>query len=192
DAASGLPVADASVTALVNNGASFGAITTVESSEPAAQSTGADGAYGFTVADGVYRLAVMHSGYQPYRTGNIVVDSGSLAADINLSPAIADVANHIVHITASGFAPSVVNAQPGDVILWVNSDLAEHAVNGASWDSGLLALGESYKARVMDKGTFAYADGQNSLLIGTIVVADAETPGGSDEGQPVYLPLIRK
>ncbi|MCB0145584.1 MAG: hypothetical protein KDE50_37215, partial [Caldilineaceae bacterium] len=86
----------------------------------------------------------------------------------------------------------VVNAQPGDVILWVNSDLAEHAVNGASWDSGLLALGESYKARVMDKGTFAYADGQNSLLIGTIVVADAETPGGSDEAQPVYLPLIRK
>ena len=192
DAASGQPVAGASVTALVNNGVNFGAITTVESSEPAAQITGADGTYGFTVADGTYRLAVMHSGYQPYRTGNIVVDSGSLAADINLSSAIADVASHIVHITANGFAPSVVNAQPGDVILWVNSDLAEHTVNGASWDSGLLALGESYKARVTDKGTFAYADGQNSLLTGAVVVADAETPGGSDEGQPVYLPLIRK
>ncbi|MEZ4708379.1 MAG: DNRLRE domain-containing protein [Caldilineaceae bacterium] len=192
DAASGQPVADAAVTALVNDGAGFSAITAVESSEPAAQTTGADGLYGFEVADGTYRLAVTHSGYQPYRTGDIAVDNGSLATEINLSPAIADVANHIVHITANGFEPAVVNAQPGDVILWVNSDLAAHAINGASWDSGLLAIGESYKARLTDKGAFAYTDGANGLLTGTVVVAEAETPGGSDEVKPVYLPLIWK
>ncbi|MCB0110936.1 MAG: carboxypeptidase regulatory-like domain-containing protein, partial [Caldilineaceae bacterium] len=87
-------VAAAQVSALVGNGDGFSAIGSTESSAPDAQQTGADGGYGFQVADGTYRLQVEANGYQPYRSGDITVDNGVLATDINLSPAIAAVANH--------------------------------------------------------------------------------------------------
>ena len=192
DAATGQPVADATVTALVDTGAGFGAITSVEAGEPATQNTGTDGSYGFTVVDGTYRLRAMRSGYQPFRSRDIVVDSSVLSVNVQLSPAIGDPANHIVYITNSGYEPAMVNAKPGDVVMWVNGDLAEHSATGAFWDSGLLTLGESYKVRVADTGTFVYSDSENVLFSGAVVVAATEMPGGSDEMRPVFLPLIRR
>ncbi|MCA9330949.1 hypothetical protein KC957_02795, partial [Candidatus Saccharibacteria bacterium] len=91
-------------------------------------------------------------------------------------------------ITATGFEPAVVNAEPGDVVMWVNADLSEHATVSASWDSGLLDMGASYKVRLADIGTFDYRDGENGLLVGTIVVE--ETLGGSDDMQSIFLPLV--
>ncbi|MCB0127581.1 MAG: carboxypeptidase regulatory-like domain-containing protein, partial [Caldilineaceae bacterium] len=186
------PVAAATVSALVANGDGFSAIGSTESSAPDAQQTGADGGYGFQVADGTYRLQVEANGYQPYRSGDITVDNGVLATDINLSPAIAAVANHIVYVTANGFEPAVVNAEAGDVIFWVNSDLAEHSVQVDGWNSGLLAVGEGYKAQVMDPGTITVTDGENALATGTIVVADPGSTGGTGETQSIFLPLVMR
>ncbi|MEZ4673028.1 MAG: hypothetical protein R2932_02150 [Caldilineaceae bacterium] len=192
NAVDGQAVTNAAVSALVADGDGFSAIGSTESGAPAAQQTGVDGRYGFQVADGTYRLHVEASGYQPYRSGDIVVDGGVLATDILLSPAIADVANHIVYITANGFEPAVVNAQAGDVIFWVNSDLAEHTVQVAGWNSGLLAVGEGYKAQVMDPGTITVTDGENPLATGTIVVDEPRSTGGTGKMQSTFLPLVMR
>jgi len=192
NAVDGQAVTNAAVSALVADGDGFSAIGSTESGAPAAQQTGVDGRYGFQVADGTYRLHVEADGYQPYRSGDIAVNNGVLATDIKLSPAIADVANHIVYITANGFEPAVVNAEAGDVIFWVNNDLAEHAVQVAGWESGLLAVGEGYKAQVMDPGTIIVTDGANPLATGTIVVADPGSTGGTGETNSIFLPLVMR
>ncbi len=207
-AVTGQPLAEASVSALVaNDGADYSALTAVESSEPDAQTTGADGAYGFTVADGSYRLVVVRDGYQPYYSDNTIVTDGALAADINLSPAIDEVANHVVYITANGFEPNVINAKPGDVVLWINADLAEHATIGDGWASGLLAMSEGYKVRFAEEGAFGYADGENAGLSGSVVVKEVvdepddpddpdnpdnpDDPDDPDDANPIFLPLVR-
>ena len=91
----------------------------------------------------------------------------SLAA----SPAAADL--HIVEMrTVDGFTPRFVpehlTIEPGDTVRWVNSDPfgIDHAVEsgagsndpqaGLLWDSGTLALGETYEFTFENAGEFAF------------------------------------
>jgi plastocyanin len=180
DAQTAQPLATASVAALTTDGAI--------SSDPNPQTTGSDGAFSFAVTNGVYRLDIAHSGYQSYRTGEIVVTDGILAADVALSPAIADPANHVVYITATGFQPAQIEARPGDVIMWVNADLADHStVHSSDWDSGVLAPGQVYKVRLNTEGSYSYTDSASSSTDGIIVVKTA-----GEATNLLYLPALIK
>ena len=194
DGATNQPVGAASITALVVNGRmGASAITTAESSQPAPQTTGADGRYGFTVADDVYRLAVTANGYQPYQTDDIVVTDGHLVEVVKLTPAISEPADHTVFITANGFAPANLTVKPGEAVDWVNADLVEHATSAAGqWDSGLLTTGDSYKIRLTAEGTYAYAD--ESGNVGRVVVDAKPTEPDKPLGQKkaLFLPIIRR
>ncbi|MFO7632238.1 MAG: carboxypeptidase regulatory-like domain-containing protein, partial [Caldilinea sp.] len=150
--------------------------------------TGADGGYSFVAPAGAYRIDVAQSGYQPYRTGDIDVEEGALAVDVALAPVVAEAATHTVYMTANGFDPAVLKVQPGSVVEWVNLDLAEHGARHASaWDSGVLAAGARFKARLDAAGTFTYADVANPLIQGVIVVDSSAAAANS-----LFLPVVTR
>ncbi|MDQ3248574.1 MAG: carboxypeptidase regulatory-like domain-containing protein, partial [Chloroflexota bacterium] len=178
-ASSGQPLAGASVTALAVAGLA----------QPTPALTGADGGYSFNVPDGLYRLTVGLAGYQPYRSAELAVTTGALAQNIALTPALSDAATHTILITENGFEPALLTVPPGSVIEWVNISLLEHsATQASSWDSGLLAMGDSYKVRLDSQGTYSYADDTDGLNQATIVVAG----GGTSGAKQVFLPLVNR
>ncbi len=146
------------------------------------QSTGVDGAYNFNTPGGLNRVDVARSGYQSYRSFDLVADNGVIAQDINLTPDISNTPTITVLVTANGFEPAVVNVTPGSVIEWVNVDLAEHTTTNTAWDSGVLSAGQSYKFKITSAGTYAYGDHTNAQTTGVVVVASNR----------LYLPLIMR
>ena len=190
-AGSNQPLAGANVSALYPAGAAtYLPLPAAISSEPNQQVTGADGAYTFTVPNGLYRLDVARDGYQPYHSNDITVDDGNLAVDLHLSPAIDEVAGQIIYITEQSFAPAVVTAKPGTVIMWVNAALDDQAISRAGgWESGLLNSGASYKIKLDAAGTYAYQDSTDPTKTGLIIVQDED---GADLTHQVFLPLVIK
>ncbi|MBE2239975.1 MAG: DNRLRE domain-containing protein [Caldilineaceae bacterium] len=190
---SGQPVANASVAALLARataaaGALFDLLTAAELGQPNPLATAADGSYGFTAPAGTYRLSVTGAGYQPYRSRTIDA-AGGLAADLALTPVVAEAATHTVYMTANGFDPAVLTVAPGSVVEWVNLDLAEHStVRGGGWDSGALAAGEGYKIKLASEGAFPYVDGENSLNRGVVVVSKNAAVAGNQ----LFLPVVSR
>ncbi len=185
DALTNQPIANAVLTLLgaqVQAGveAVFSAWTSGALGQPNPQATGADGAYSFNTPGTLNRVDADRSGYQPYRSYDLVADSGLIAQDIDLTPDITTTATITVLITANGFEPAYVKVAPGSVVEWVNVDLAEHTTTNTTWDSGALGAGHSYKFQLMAQGTYTYVDAANPENSAVIVV----------EGYRLYLPLI--
>lgn len=192
DRNTGQPLANASVAVLVAQTDAEGNLFFTgwdQAGQSNPQVTGADGKYSFSVGSGLYQLDVMRDGYQPYRTAALDVDTTTLNMNIALSPVIAAAATQQVFITESGFQPAVLNAQPGDVIEFVNVDLVEHSTTGSAWDSGVLTPGQSYKVQVTTNGSFSYGDATGSLAAGTVIVADRSL---APTENAVYLPLVQR
>ena len=189
DRATGQPLAGATVAALTGTAAgdgstTFGAWDASLAGQTNPQQTGADGGYLFTADVGTFQLDVSRSGYQAYRTGEIDAANEALARTVALSPAIAEAATQTIAITEQGFVPPTVAVAPGGVVAFVNADLAEHAVRGSGWDSGMLAPGATYKVRAATVGSFSYADATDALNKGVVIVA--EGAGASR----LFLPAI--
>ncbi|HQY91259.1 DNRLRE domain-containing protein [Caldilinea sp.] len=190
----GQPVANASVAALLARasaaaGAVFDLLTASELGQTNPAVTGGDGSYSFTAPAGTYRLDVTQNGYQPYRSGDIDVADDGLAADLALTPVVAEAATHTIYMTANGFDPAVLTVRPDSVVEWVNLDLAEHStLRGGGWDSGLLAAGERYKIKLASEGSFLYADGQNPFNRGAVVVSLNAAPTGNQ----LFLPVVTR
>lgn len=193
DRATNQPLQDATVSALIAQNAEDGAtfFTTWAASQagqPNPQVTGADGKYSYSATTGAYRLDVVRTGYQPYRTATIDASTDSITPNIALSPVINDAPTQTIFITESGFEPALVTVKPGSVIEFVNIGLNEHATQASGWDSGRLTTAGSYKVRFNNAGTYHYADSVESLNQGTIVI-DASTPAAV---QKVFLPLVNR
>ncbi len=187
---SGQPLANAEIVALSAqltgeqisfapwSGAGLGQANPVQSDE--------NGAYGLDVEPGLYRLSVTADGFQPYRTSEIPVESGGLATEVMLAPAITAAADHTLYVDGSGFTPALKTVKPGSVVEWINVDLNEHSIDGNGHDSGLLAPGESYKMMFDSQATFTFVDSAGSQNAATIIVTDDvnETPAR------VFLPIV--
>jgi plastocyanin len=189
--ATGRPVTNASVSALLAQQASDGSMFYMaagdQSGEPNPQVTGVDGRYSYGAGSGIYRIDVAAAGYQPYRSGDIDAGETPLAQNIALAPAIAEAAAKTIYVTANGYMPAAADVAPGSVVEFVNLDLADHSSTGSSWDSGMLATGQSFKVKFAGAGSFSFGDAANPLLQGAITVA----PGaGIDEH--IYLPMVRR
>ncbi len=112
-----------------------------------------------------------------------------LATDIMLTPATAEQPDHVVYVTDHGFEPAVVTARPGDIVQWVNADLAEHSiVRSGAWDSGVLRTGASYTVKLGGVGEYTYDDGANPANRGFGSVSDTST---TSIGQ-IFLPLVTR
>lgn len=65
---------------------------------------------------------------------------------------------HIIKIQNFEFDPVSVNIQAGDMITWVNRDIAPHTAtaNDKSWDTGTLKTGQSKTIKFMKTMTNPY------------------------------------
>jgi len=164
------------------------------------QSTGSDGRYSFMVPPGTYRVSTDYTGYQPYESWDLVVTFVTVELDIPLTPVYGD-ADYSVSVDSSGFAPAFLTVPVGSVVEWVNTETAEgneHTTTSnldareytAGWDSGLLDMGDSYRRRLNQVGTFPYADHEDSNLVGTIKVCQTEDLDCSDAVDVIDLQLV--
>jgi plastocyanin len=153
------------------------------------QTTASDGYYSFFTPAGTYQIGVTKSGYQSYRSMDIIVTNTPVEFNVPLTPIASQGANYTVTITARGFEPPVLQVPPGAVVAWLNMDSAPHTTTSNShpaltstdgWDSGVLNGGSSYLRQMNTLGTYTYIDQNNPTYSGTIVVAYNK----------VYLPLI--
>lgn len=75
-------------------------------------------------------------------------------------------------ITPAGFIPANHTVQNGDAVTWTNNDTVNHQIvaDDGSFQSGVLAPGESYTHVFLAGGNVAYHDGTRPTDKGTITV----------------------
>jgi plastocyanin len=85
----------------------------------------------------------------------------------------------VVTMKSLSFEPKKLEVQPGALIVWANTSRTKHSAtsddDGTTFDSGLIAPGESSKAVSFDKeGTFTYhCRIHGKMMSGTVVVKPA-------------------
>ena len=168
------------------------------------QTTGSDGYFSFFTPAGTYQLQVSKSGYQPYRSQDLVVTDAPVHFDVPLTPNVDSAATSTVLITDQGFDPAVLTVAAGAVIEFVNMDVALHSSrstspapsygtqaaelkNSDAWDSGLLGGGTSYKRTLTTEGTYTYTDAVNPAITATIIVQKAAATQIN-----LYLPVVNR
>jgi plastocyanin len=80
-----------------------------------------------------------------------------------------------VDIRDFAFSPRTVEIRVGDTVRWTNRDSVAHAATArnGSFDTGLLAEGESGSVRFMAAGTYRYVCTPHPDMTGTVVVRAA-------------------
>jgi plastocyanin len=83
------------------------------------------------------------------------------------------------------FKPTILYADPGDQITWVNRDEVAHVVLGANFRWGNyrdLNLGDSDVLRFPSPGVYPYLCSYHPGMIGAVVVGEVQAPAAGDEG----------
>lgn len=210
DIITGLPVPASNVACMAEqvSGAGGGSVFSLWPAEDFGQInpqvTANDGYFSFFTPAGTYQLQVSKSGYQPYRSQDLVVVDKPVHFDVPLTPNVSGEADATVLITAEGFDPPVLTVAPGAVVQFINMDVALHSARSTSpapeysvqaaelgssdaWESGLLGTGESYKRVLTSEGSYSYADAVNPATTGTILVEQPAAPQIQ-----VYLPGVSR
>jgi uncharacterized repeat protein (TIGR01451 family) len=155
------------------------------------QTTESDGYYSFFTPAGTYQLDVTKSGYQPYRSWDIVVVDEAVHYDVPLSPELSGSPDYTVTVGAAGFDPALLEVEAGAVVKWINVDAEAHTTTSFTptveytgditmravrnlrssdgWDSGLLNPGETYMRQLNTEGVYTYYDYESGLEGGVIV-----------------------
>lgn len=171
-----------------------------------------DGSWSALVPEGEYMVIAKKDGYQPYRSGPILADSPDdvfivltsgldelfdsqaprydLGFDINMTPRYVGETEKQIDITAGNPA---IQVTLGDVVRFVNWDrdmsltaqIDGRVPQSTSFDSGLLAAGESYTFVFDQPGTYTYQMDGDENREGVIVVT-----GSSSMSNTIYLPII--
>ena len=78
----------------------------------------------------------------------------------------------VVNITHTGFSPSTVTVQNGDVVTWKNTDTTSHQIvaDDGSFKSDVLAPGATFSYAFSSAGTFAYHGAINPGMRGSVAV----------------------
>jgi len=79
---------------------------------------------------------------------------------------------HTVTIDGFGFKPPSLTVKQGDTVEWSNTDPVPHTAtaNDASFDSGSIAAGASYRFTAKKKGHFDYICTFHPTMKGQLVV----------------------
>jgi plastocyanin len=93
-----------------------------------------------------------------------------------------------ISIVDFAFSGGSITVEVGSTVTWTNDGSATHTVSadGAEFDSGDLAPGDSYSVTFDTPGTYGYHCNFHSEMTGTIVVVDSSDDGGTSE--PAELP----
>ena len=68
------------------------------------------------------------------------------------------------------FYPATIEVKKGDVVEWKNDDLVPHTATSASFDSGTIVSGQSWRHTFTDGGNFPYACTFHPQMKGVVIV----------------------
>lgn len=75
-----------------------------------------------------------------------------------------------IFIESGKFNPDLITVNKGDTVVWLNKDTAKHKVMSSAFQSPELETNQTFSFTFESAGIFAYEDGLNSLIKGTIEV----------------------
>ena len=112
----------------------------------------------------------------------------TVAALVLAAPAMA--AEVRVQIAQSAFVPASVTIQPGDRVVWTNTDTVDRqfAADNGTFRSPVIRPNQTYSYTFAREGTFAYTDVQKPAVKGTVIV-EAE-PEPSVTIQPSHRQIV--
>jgi amicyanin len=91
-----------------------------------------------------------------------------------------------VHIKNYAFSPASLSIRPGDKVTWINDDSVEHTVTSDSgphsFDSGLLAKGQSFSYTFDMAGTYTYHCSPHPDMKGKVTVSGSGSGSGGGGG----------
>ena len=109
-----------------------------------------------------------------------VILAGWLAGGASGSPLAAGEAGstseapavHRVVIERFRFTPAEIEIRPGEVVEWINLDLAPHTASArdGAWDSGELPRGSVFRRAFTTVGSFDYFCAFHPRMLGTVTV----------------------
>lgn len=108
-----------------------------------------------------------------------------------LGSGVAIAADRTIEMRDFAFSPQTVEIRVGERVTWTNRDGAEHNATNGSFDTGLLAQGESASIRFTAPGSYAFFCAPHPSMTGTVVVRSTAAPptdtiaaGGSASNTP--------
>lgn len=86
-----------------------------------------------------------------------------------VAPAVASI---VVRVSVKNlqFNPLSLEIQSGDVVEWKNEDIVIHTATSASFDSGTIASGQSWRHTFTNAGEFSYACTYHPQMKGVVIV----------------------
>lgn len=100
----------------------------------------------------------------------------ALAALSVMGSASAIAADRTIEMRDFAFSPQTVEIRVGDRVTWTNRDSVEHNATDGSFDTGLLAEGESASIRFTAPGTYAFFCEPHPSMTGTVIVRSTAAP----------------
>ena len=79
---------------------------------------------------------------------------------------------HRVLIEDFAFVPAELTVRAGDIVEWVNADLAPHTATSDYWDTGALESGQVGAVVIETAGVIAYLCAYHPHMRGTIAVEE--------------------
>lgn len=109
----------------------------------------------------------------PFGTFTIRVmgTSGSTTQSDSVTVVVTNpLSSFVVSIIGFSFKPSTITVPLGGTVVWTNTDPVTHTITSSMWDSGDLAMDQSYAFTFNTAGTFVYHDKYNPDVTGTVIV----------------------
>ena len=118
---------------------------------------------------GICGLAIVIGGAFLVRSGGSSGTGDGGAAPNAVAPAIASAVTQ-VSMRNLQFYPVTLQLKQGDVVEWKNDDLVPHTATSASFNSGTIIAGQSWRHTFTDVGKFPYVCSFHPQMKGVVIV----------------------
>jgi plastocyanin len=118
---------------------------------------------------GICGLAIIIGGVILVRSRDFKSKGDSGAPSNTVAPAVASAFTQ-VSIRNLQFYPVTNEVNKGEAVEWKNDDLVPHTATSASFDSGTIASGQSWRHTFTDAGEFSYACAFHPQMKGAVIV----------------------
>jgi plastocyanin len=122
---------------------------------------------------GIGGLAIIMWGLLLARSGDFRHEGHGGAAANAVAPAVAPAtASAVTQVSMRNlqFYPVTLKLRQGDVVEWKNDDLVPHTATSASFNSGTIVAGQSWRHEFADAGNFPYVCTFHPQMKGVVIV----------------------
>ena len=116
------------------------------------------------------------------------IAAGALSLLLLAAPLAVDAATSAVSIAGFAFAPAGITINVGDTVRWTNNEgsaiFHTSTADNGTWDSKVLANGQSFSFTFTVAGTFAYHCAVHPSMRGSVTVVGPATPAPTPPPPP--------